>query len=225
MDLSPSSEDDDDIEVIPTWQLTVLILSVTAGSFFIGLERIWHNKPIGFGTFILVAVGAACMSAIANQVNTPTILSGVISGIGFLGAGSIFKEEGGYAAGLTTASLIWSLAIFGITMGFGEYQLAVIIYTVIVLVLIGQRIFKCFGVGSRSHTLKLKFKYEPDWKKRINKFFPFFGFQLISYELENDGNHNIFITVRYLVRVPTFKLLSILKKLQEDDMFLGIKYC
>mgnify|MGYP001949460472 CR=1 FL=1 len=42
------------------------------------------------------------MSAIANSTSTPTVLSGVISGIGFIGAGSIFKNESGYASGFTT---------------------------------------------------------------------------------------------------------------------------
>lgn len=97
----------------------------------IGLEREYTHRPAGLRTHILVALGA-CVISIAGEmifaqygsVADPSRLSAqVITGVGFLGAGTIMKE-GSTVKGLTTAASVWSVACLGIASGFGYYSLA-----------------------------------------------------------------------------------------------------
>ena len=100
----------------------------------IGMEREYTHRPAGLRTHILVALGACVVSILGEmlfrQYNTmgatpdPARLSAqVITGVGFLGAGTIMKE-GVNVKGLTTAASVWAVACLGIAAGFGYYVLA-----------------------------------------------------------------------------------------------------
>ena len=109
----------------------------------VGLQREYSNNPAGFRTHMLVAIGA-CIAMITNElllaqfgaanVNVARMGSYVISGIGFLGAGSIIKDRN-RVRGLTTAAGLWVTACLGITAGAGFY-LAALIGTVVVFIII-----------------------------------------------------------------------------------------
>lgn len=102
----------------------------------IGLEREYTHRPAGLRTHILVALGACVVSVtgeiLFSQYNAlgampdPARLSAqVITGVGFLGAGTIMKE-GVNVKGLTTAASVWVVACLGIASGFGYYALALL---------------------------------------------------------------------------------------------------
>ncbi len=96
----------------------------------IGLERERQDKPAGFRTIILIALGACIFTIISHTggkgVGDPgRIAAQVVSGIGFLGAGAIIHERGS-VVGLTTAATVWAAAAIGMATGFGEYGLAII---------------------------------------------------------------------------------------------------
>ncbi len=102
----------------------------------IGLEREYTHRPAGLRTHILVAVGACAVSITGEMIFThyralgampdPARLSAqVITGVGFLGAGTIMKE-GATVKGLTTAASVWAVACLGIAAGFGYYTLAIL---------------------------------------------------------------------------------------------------
>ncbi len=102
----------------------------------IGLEREYTHRPAGLRTHILVAVGACVVSVTGEMLFThyqalgatpdPARLSAqVITGVGFLGAGTIMKE-GATVKGLTTAASVWAVACLGLTAGFGYYALAML---------------------------------------------------------------------------------------------------
>lgn len=104
--------------------------------FFIGLEREYTHRPAGLRTHILVALGACVVSITGEILFTqyaamgatpdPARLSAqVITGVGFLGAGTIMKE-GVNVKGLTTAASVWAVACLGIASGFGYYSLAIL---------------------------------------------------------------------------------------------------
>lgn len=109
-----------------------LVLAVLLGGV-VGMEREMHGRPAGFRTHIVVCLGAAMMIVGAehyqNHVNPDTVLdpnrmaAGIITGIGFLGAGAIMREEN-VVRGLTTAGCIWFVAGLGIIIGKGLYPLA-----------------------------------------------------------------------------------------------------
>lgn len=108
----------------------------------IGLEREFTHRPAGLRTHILVALGA-CVSSVMGEMillhfhtNTdPARLSAqVITGVGFLGAGTIMKE-GVNVKGLTTAASVWAVACLGIAAGFGYYALTLLATVFIFLTL------------------------------------------------------------------------------------------
>lgn len=111
-----------------------------AGSL-IGLERTYHGRPAGFRTHALVCVASAMLmllsthqgewvgaslSASTIQTDPTRMAQGIMTGIGFLGAGVIFKE-GFTVHGLTTAASIWITAALGILFGIGFFYPAVVV--------------------------------------------------------------------------------------------------
>lgn len=98
-----------------------------------GIARQRLGKPIGFGTFSLVALGSAVIGMIAVDVaaeNPLPLLSAVVTGIGFLGAGALLRT-GERVSGFTSAATIWIHAVFGLAIGTGEYLLGGLVYTAI----------------------------------------------------------------------------------------------
>ena len=99
----------------------------------IGLEREFTHRPAGLRTHILVALGACVASIMGEMIflhytanADPARLSAqVITGVGFLGAGTIMKE-GVNVKGLTTAASVWAVACLGIAAGFGYYALTIL---------------------------------------------------------------------------------------------------
>ncbi|MFO8009226.1 MAG: MgtC/SapB family protein [Dehalococcoidia bacterium] len=108
-----------------------IVLAAVLGAG-IGLQRELARKPAGLRTHALICMGAALFTVVsfvgfgagdADWVDTSRVAAGVVTGIGFLGAGTIIRESGG-VQGLTTAACIWSIAAIGIASGAGEYILA-----------------------------------------------------------------------------------------------------
>ena len=103
----------------------------------IGLEREFRSKPAGFRTMILICVGSCLytiLSRESNVVSPDRIASNVVTGIGFIGAGVIFKE-GISVNGLTTAALIWVTAALGMAVGYHNYTLAIVVTAMVVTAL------------------------------------------------------------------------------------------
>lgn len=117
------------------------ILSVLL-SGIIGLERGLKNRAAGFRTYMLVCLGS-CVVMLTNQyifqtfgVGDPVRMGAqVVSGIGFLGAGTIIVTSRSQIKGLTTAAGLWASACIGLTIGIGFYELAIIGSICVVLVL------------------------------------------------------------------------------------------
>ena len=117
----------------------------------IGIEREYKNRPAGLRTHVLVCIGAATIALLECLLWMPItaapvaaegvslslgrLSAQVISGIGFLGAGTIFMAQK-KVAGLTTAAGLWTVACLGILAGFGYYWLAVILSILVIAVLL-----------------------------------------------------------------------------------------
>jgi putative Mg2+ transporter-C (MgtC) family protein len=117
-----------------------LVLAVVLGGI-IGLEREFSQKPAGLRTNILICIGSTMMMALSGimlggaapgSADALRIAAGVITGLGFIGAGTII-QAGGHVHGLTTASTLWAVAGLGLVIGAGYYAYAVL-YTGIVVV-------------------------------------------------------------------------------------------
>lgn len=103
----------------------------------IGIEREFRSKPAGFRTMILICVGSCLytiLSKEASEVSPDRIASNIVTGIGFIGAGVIFKE-GISVNGLTTAALIWITAALGMAVGYHNYPIAIVVASMVVVAL------------------------------------------------------------------------------------------
>ena len=108
------------------------LLSALVMGGILGLERGMKNRPAGLRTYMLVCVGS-CLIMMTNQyifqatgTGDPTRMSAqVISGIGFLGAGTIVVTQHNQIKGLTTAAGLWACAAAGLALGIGFYEAAV----------------------------------------------------------------------------------------------------
>ncbi|HEX6191939.1 MAG TPA: MgtC/SapB family protein [Chitinophagaceae bacterium] len=102
------------------------LLAVAAG-LILGLERELKDKAAGLKTITIITLGATLFSIISYKVGGAdrgtAIAAYIVSGVGFLGAGVIFKD-GITVSGLTTAGIIWLAAAIGTSIGFGEFYMA-----------------------------------------------------------------------------------------------------
>ncbi|MBK1440319.1 MgtC/SapB family protein [Parapedobacter sp. ISTM3] len=115
--------------------LVAIGVSVLSGSL-VGLEREYKNKSAGFRTIVLICLGATAFT-IASRYGVGSddrIAANIITGIGFIGAGVIFKDKFS-VMGLTTAAVIWMVAGIGMAAGIGYYGLSLSLSVITVVVL------------------------------------------------------------------------------------------
>lgn len=132
----------------PTEAMLRLLLAAVAGGL-VGLERELRGRQAGFRTNLLVAMGSALVMVVSIQFGTrpwpappgttisidpARIAYGVMTGIGFLGAGTIIHARGN-VRGLTTAAGLWCVAAIGLACGFGMYLIAAMTTILVMLVL------------------------------------------------------------------------------------------
>jgi putative Mg2+ transporter-C (MgtC) family protein len=132
----------------PAEHILRLLLAGVAGGL-VGLEREVRGRQAGFRTNILVCVGSALVMIVSIafaardwphdarvnlNIDPARIAYGVMTGIGFLGAGTIIKHQAS-VRGLTTAAAMWCVAAIGMAAGFGMYTLAVVATVIVVAAL------------------------------------------------------------------------------------------
>ena len=127
--------------------LIPMLVSTLLGTL-VGFERQMGRKAAGLRTHVLVCLGSTMFTLLtlhaakemagATSLDPTRIIHGVITGVGFLGAGSILRQEG-YVHGLTTAASIWMVAAIGTTVGLHAYGLAVVGTILALVVLEGFR--------------------------------------------------------------------------------------
>ena len=130
------------IRELTLWGIVIRILVSVALGGIIGLERGMKNRPAGLRTYMLVCMGS-CVVMLINQYTTQVFGTGdpvrlgaqVISGIGFLGAGTIIVTSHNQIKGLTTAAGLWTSACIGLAIGIGLYEVAIVAGLCVFLVL------------------------------------------------------------------------------------------
>jgi putative Mg2+ transporter-C (MgtC) family protein len=113
----------------------------------LGLNRELHGKAAGLRTHALVCLGAAVAILLAlGPLDRPTdanavsrVVQGILTGVGFLGAGVILRDPMGHVTGLTTAATIWICAVLGIVCGLGYWWLLGIAVVITLLLLVFGR--------------------------------------------------------------------------------------
>jgi putative Mg2+ transporter-C (MgtC) family protein len=122
------------------WQEIVLRLGVaTLAGAAIGLNRDLHSKPIGLRTLGLVGLAAAMIVVLAESSGTPDtrLIQGILTGVGFLGAGVIIHaDQNSRIRGLTSAACTWLTACIGIMCGAGQWRIVTVGLAITFIVLI-----------------------------------------------------------------------------------------
>lgn len=136
-----------DLEISTVHVLLRLGAAIATGAL-LGLNRELRDKPAGLKTHTLVSLGAAIltivgtgfsgMGTVVDPSAAARVVQGVITGIGFLGAGVILRGSNGREVrGLTTAATIWLAACVGIACGAGQWTIAWVSVAAILLILVG----------------------------------------------------------------------------------------
>ena len=122
-----------------------LLLSAVLGAA-IGLQRELAHKPAGLRTHILICMGSAMFTVVSvlgfsGNFDPARVAAGVVTGIGFIGAGVIMRgARGDRVVGITTAASVWVTAAIGIAAGVGLYIIAIAVTLLTVLVLFIPRV-------------------------------------------------------------------------------------
>lgn len=135
--------------LLPSFAVRMAV-SLVCG-LILGIEREWKDKPAGLRTIVLITAGSTLFMIVSElipqvaegpesvmRIDPGRIAAGVVSGIGFLGAGTIIQARG-VVHGLTTAAVIWVAAAIGLCIGIGFPLLAIGVTLVVVTVLVLMR--------------------------------------------------------------------------------------
>ena len=166
---------------LPLYEIILRIVMAIIIGGVIGYERGHQNRPAGFRTHILVCLGAAIVSMIQDQLRVNilkyTILhpevaqvlktdlgrigAQVVSGIGFLGAGTIMRDKG-IIGGLTTAASIWATGCLGLSIGWGFYYLAIPAGIGIIIVLVTLKKLERYWIENK-HIMNIDIQYNKEY--------------------------------------------------------------
>ena len=189
---------------------TTLIIRIIIAAFLgglIGLEREYHGQPAGLRTHIILSLGACIAMCISinssyygTQGDVERIAAQVVSGVGFLGAGAIFKYGGG-VRGLTTAASIWTTAMIGMTAGSGLILMAAVCTGLVLFTLIIMNSFeKSFIHEKITRTIVIKGTDHPRFLEEIENHMQKFKISVKSTSFSKDvlKNH---IEVKLVIKL------------------------
>lgn len=201
--------------------LKFIVIFIAASLF--GLQRQRAHKPIGFSTYLFVAMGG-CAAAIVALDFTPEnplpILSAVMTGVGFLGAGALIKTSD-KVLGFSSAATIWLFAILGYIVGIGEYIISAIIFALIWCVIFIDHYLEGEAIGAYQIKLTIQTcKLLPE--REINKEIMMFTkkHKLIALDINKKEES---MTLNYIVEGSKTELNKLPDKLYSKDWFSSAK--
>lgn len=206
-----------------------LALAMVCGGI-LGMERGKKNRPAGFRTYMLVCVGATLVM-MTNQymcelygTGDPARLGAqVISGIGFLGAGTIVVTGRNRVKGLTTAAGLWACACVGLAIGIGFYSGAVIGCTLILLVMsVLHRLDDRMTANTRTLDMYMEFHKMSDLGAFMSKI-KGFGMKISEIEMTKSNNTEdvgvaVLLTLKLEKKRPHTEIIRLLSQVE------GVRY-
>jgi len=168
-----------------------LVLSVVVGGA-IGIERELRSKSAGFRTLMLICLGATLFTIFSQYIggagNPDRIASNVVTGIGFLGAGIIFRDNN-RVTGITTAASIWLSAALGVGIGCGCYWASALGCILVITILLVFSIFDNFlDRLSQVKEYKITYPYDITQIHRFERMFHEFGLSVKSAAKSKSGD-------------------------------------
>lgn len=208
----------------------------------IGYERGHNNRPAGFRTHILVCLGAAVVSMVQDHLrinivrfamengNVAQVIktdlgrigAQVVSGIGFLGAGTIMRDKG-TIGGLTTAASIWVTGCIGLGVGWGFYSMSFLSGLAVLLVLITLKKVERRFIDDRTIS-KIEIEYDSEinngmYYSNTNEIFKEFSIRVRS--MKKDPNEN---RILYTLIIPRqYSILDLTSEFSKNKEVTSIK--
>ncbi|WP_247232155.1 MgtC/SapB family protein [Telluribacter sp. SYSU D00476] len=149
-----------------------LLLAFVIGAV-VGLEREYRSKSAGLRTMILISLGSTLFTLLSIKVSLDAgrIAANVITGIGFIGGGIIFREHN-QVVGLTTAAAVWVTAAMGMAIGAGYYEMAFFTFALVILSLIALIPLQSFmKTRNQIRNYRIVTKYQQKTLKRYEELF------------------------------------------------------
>ncbi len=213
--------------------LRIVFALVIGGA--IGMEREYKNRPAGMRTHLLVCIGAATVALLESllwatskgvdavsgaELSLGRLSAQVISGIGFLGAGTIFMAQK-KISGLTTAASLWNSACLGILIGFGYYWIALVLCVLVIFIL--QVLGRMIKINAVKH-VEVMFIDRQETLPFINAYFDSVGILVLDVdfhiEAPKDGLHldrNVYTNL-YTLHLPSnLSYIDIVTHLSENQ--------
>lgn len=200
-----------------------LLLSFCIGTA-IGFEREYRSKAAGLRTMIMICLGSTMfteLSMIISPSSPDRIASTIVTGIGFLGAGVIFKD-GLTITGITTATTIWISAALGMAVGAGEYLMALVGMAIILIVL---SVFERFQhvVDHMHQTRSYRIKFEKN-KVVVEHLHALAEKLALDFRKRREMKDHEHILITYEVSGKEKKLDEFNHRLRSDEHVVGFEY-
>lgn len=202
---------------IPEIVLRLSLSMIIGGT--IGFERQYKNRPAGMRTHILVCMGATVIALIQDEIalsalrdamaypeisgvirsDQARLIAQVVSGIGFLGAGTIIVTKRS-VTGLTTAASLWAVAGLGIAIGMGYYAIAL---TSFVGVFIALTLIKRIIHVPTIKKLEIRYVHKQETKEFINQYFELHKIEIedVNFDVDISGSTRIYTNI-YTIELP-----------------------
>jgi putative Mg2+ transporter-C (MgtC) family protein len=131
--------------------LESLLLAVALGAI-VGIEREYAHRPAGLRTHMLVCLGSCLFTIMSSSFGgqPAQVAGGIVAGIGFIGAGTIWAEKD-KVKGITTASSLWATSAIGLTIGIGDFPLAITVTLIVFVILASRILFRRLGIEKREN--------------------------------------------------------------------------
>ncbi len=215
------------------WDFTLRLFVAGIMGILIGLEREYRAKEAGYRTHFLVAVGSALLMIVSQygfedvlerdlvRLDPSRIAAQVVSGIGFIGAGTIILQKQ-IVRGLTTAAGIWATSGIGLAVGAGMYGIGV---AATVLVLLGLEVLSFFFKSIGLRNLMVEFStHDKEALKRVSATFHSKSYVVVSYEMSesNEGGNKMY-NVSMVIKAKRMNEEGLLLMFMQDFPDITVK--
>ena len=206
--------------VLPISTVALRLLAAFVLGGIIGLERERRERPAGLRTHILVTVAAALLMMLSGLVagenfDPGRIAAGVVTGIGFLGAGTIIRS-GADVHGLTTAATIWAAAAVGLTVGIGSYSAAIVATAIIFITLTAlRRLERYIGGVTAEQYIAVQLSSGASFPAQMLAELHDAGVYVASIDFAGEGGEQVVLYYRNPEKVSRQRLMAIASRQDE----------
>ncbi|MEO8406373.1 MAG: MgtC/SapB family protein [Chitinophagaceae bacterium] len=191
----------------------------------VGAEREYHSKSAGFRTMIMISVGACFFTMmsmyIGNPGNMDRIASNIVTGIGFLGAGVIFRGEN-RVNGITTAATIWAVAAVGMGIGSGYYWTSAYASVLIIFILAILPYFETIiDRSNQTKSYSIQIPYAVD---SLEKYEEIMRQCKLRFKITKQLKHSDAITISWQVHGPAKNHERFASLLRQDTSILHFEF-